>query len=241
MENDHTVSIPVHFILDLVDLLLEKNYFRSEDNFYYQTKGVSVGSSFAPSVANLFMASLEDNQILNQDSNPFFMNICLFYRYIDDCFCVYRDKDLVQEFVCWLNTLHPSIKFTSEANQSQVSFLDTTTYRTLQHTLAVKPFVKATDMNTYLHFSSYHPRHPWTNISHGQFLRLKRNSTEMKDFKQHSEQLCYQFLKRGYPKGVIQSAVAKGADRDRSSLFDTKEQSMDQPLYAALEFTPQTN
>lgn len=35
---------------------------------------------------------------------------------------------------------------------SHVSFLDTTTYRTSQHTLAVRPFLKNTDMNTYLHF-----------------------------------------------------------------------------------------
>lgn len=56
LESDHTLSTPVHFVLDLIDLLLEKNNFRFEDTFYYQTKGVSMGSSFAPSVVNLFMA-----------------------------------------------------------------------------------------------------------------------------------------------------------------------------------------
>lgn len=98
LEKDISLQVPVHFVLDLVDLLLEKNYFRFEDTFYLQTKGVSMRSSFAPSISNLFMAQLEDKYILNKDFNLFFKDIILFYQYIDDCFCVYSNIQSLQAF-----------------------------------------------------------------------------------------------------------------------------------------------
>lgn len=87
--NDRNLQPPVHFILDLVDLLLEKNYryFRFDNTFYFQTKGVSMGSLFAPSVANLFMAMLE-MFILNSQQNPFFESFFFFVRFINDIFCL---------------------------------------------------------------------------------------------------------------------------------------------------------
>lgn len=64
----------IHFLLDLLDILLEKNYFVFNNEFFLQTRGVAMGSSFSSSIANLFMARLEDNFILNPNANPFFDN-----------------------------------------------------------------------------------------------------------------------------------------------------------------------
>lgn len=66
------LQTPAHFILDLVDLLIEKNYFRFDEDFYFQIKGVAMGSAFAPGIANLFTATLEERFIFNKDENPFF-------------------------------------------------------------------------------------------------------------------------------------------------------------------------
>lgn len=123
-----------------------------------------MGSTFVPSVGNLFMADLEEKFFFNENQNPFFKSISIFNRYIDDYFCVYTDANTVQAFILWLNALHPSIKFTSDGNVSQVNFLNTTVYRTTRHTLAVKRYVKPTDMNIYLHFKSLYSRHLCTNI-----------------------------------------------------------------------------
>lgn len=128
------------------------------------------------------MARLEETFIMNSEHNPFFDSICLFLQYIDDCFCIFKDPDFVQDFLQWLNQIHETIFFTMEGDVSQVNFLDTTVYCTNENTLGVRPFVKPTDHNTYLHFKSFHMRHLRTNIPYGQFLRLKRNSAEDKDF-----------------------------------------------------------
>lgn len=78
LDHDKDLQQPVHFILDLVDLLLEKNCFRFDQDFYFQIKGVAMGSVFTPSVANLFMATLEERFIFNKDENPFFDYIFVF-------------------------------------------------------------------------------------------------------------------------------------------------------------------
>lgn len=90
---------PCHFILQLVDILLEKNYFKYQDQFFLQIKAVSMGSPFVPSLANLFMAQLENDFILNAQVNPFHHQIFKFYRFIDDCFCILTDASVLTEFL----------------------------------------------------------------------------------------------------------------------------------------------
>lgn len=91
LEPDDRHLPPIHFLLSLVDILLQKNYFTFNDEFFLQTRRVSMGSSFAPRITNLFMARLEETFILNKEHNPYFNSIFLFLRYIDDYFCVFTD------------------------------------------------------------------------------------------------------------------------------------------------------
>lgn len=97
---------PTHFLMDQLDLILDKNYFRFGDQFFYQIKGVAMGSAVAPSVANLFMGLLGKEFILNADNNPFMSHIKHYYRYIDDLILVYEDPDSLVAFMTWLNSRH---------------------------------------------------------------------------------------------------------------------------------------
>lgn len=89
-----------------------------------------MGSSFAPSIANLFMASLEDRMILNHEQNPFRSSILFYWCFIYDCFCIFKGAQNVQDFMEWLNLLHPNIRFTYESSSQSIHFLDTTVFRT---------------------------------------------------------------------------------------------------------------
>lgn len=62
---------PMHFLLDLVDVLIEKNYFRFNRDYYLQVKGLAMGSAFAPSAAILYMNKFEHQFILNSDTDPY--------------------------------------------------------------------------------------------------------------------------------------------------------------------------
>lgn len=143
----------------------------------------------------------------------FSVQFFLFYHFIDDC--VFKDVSAVDSFIeCY--TIHPSIKFTFEGSRDNINFLDTMVFRTEHHTLAVKPFVKPMDKNTYLHFGSFHPRHLKVNIPFGQFLRI---CSEYFDF--HIQRLQRQFVARGHPTGVMNTAANRVAARARSTLFET--------------------
>uniref|UniRef100_A0A8C5MMF6 Reverse transcriptase n=1 Tax=Leptobrachium leishanense TaxID=445787 RepID=A0A8C5MMF6_9ANUR len=53
----------VDFVLDLLEIVLKKNYFRYGTIFYEQSKGTAMGANMAPSYANLYMSSFENIHI----------------------------------------------------------------------------------------------------------------------------------------------------------------------------------
>lgn len=61
---------PMKFLLDLTGIILENKYFRFGDTFFYQICGVLMGSSFSPSLANLFMSDWENKIIFSVNQNP---------------------------------------------------------------------------------------------------------------------------------------------------------------------------
>ena len=98
-------------------------------------------------------------------------------------------KELI-EFVKYLNSLHSSIKFTSESSTTEIAFLDTLVkideetkkpYTTL--------YTKPTDTHSYLHYTSAHQRSCTQKGPYGQFLRLRRICQKNDDFIEESEKM----------------------------------------------------
>lgn len=59
LEMRHTKSPPTYFFMELTNIISEKIFFRFKEEFFLQMKRVAMGSPFTPSLANLFMLSLE--------------------------------------------------------------------------------------------------------------------------------------------------------------------------------------
>ncbi|XP_071989322.1 uncharacterized protein [Engystomops pustulosus] len=59
---------------------------------------------------------------------------------------------------------------------------------------------KQTATNSLLSFTSFHPKHLRQSIPVGQFLRLRRNCSDIADFRKHAKDLTGRFRARGYPK-----------------------------------------
>lgn len=57
--------------MEILDLILEYNYFRYEDIFYVQVKEVTMGSVVALSLSNVFIANLESTVLHNSENSPF--------------------------------------------------------------------------------------------------------------------------------------------------------------------------
>lgn len=64
-----------------------------------------MGSAVAPSVANLFMATFE-NELILVNSNPYRQDIFVYLRFIDDIFIVFQEHSRFEDFCLWLNELN---------------------------------------------------------------------------------------------------------------------------------------
>lgn len=95
---------PTQFLTDVVYLLLHKNFFLFENQYYLQTQGAAMGSRFSPDYACLFMGYLEERYVWN--NNPFSDNVILWKRYVDDIFCLFKGSvETFQTFVNYLNSV----------------------------------------------------------------------------------------------------------------------------------------
>ena len=148
-------SLPTERICDLIRMILGMNNFSFNDQHFLQILGTAMGTRMAPSYANLFMGKLEKEALKNA---PFKPNV--WWRFIDDIFMVWPEgEDNLKTFIHYLNSIHPTIKFTHEYSNSlhqTLTFLDVQVHlnnKQFQTDLHTKP----TDKHQYLLKTSCHP------------------------------------------------------------------------------------
>ena len=123
----------------------------------------------------------------------------LWKRFIDDIFMIWpHGMDPLLEFIEHLNTVHPSIKFTSTISPSEKAFLDLIIYN-IDNNLHTRLYTKSTDRCMYLNFHSEHPMNLQRSIPYSQFLSLKRIYSESHYLVQAQIQLYWHFIWREYP------------------------------------------
>ena len=64
-------------------------------------------------------------------------------------------------------------------------------------------YMKPTDRHQFLHYLPSHPEHTKRAIAYSQPLRVNRLCSSEKDFNYHKLNMKEWFIKRGYPKSVI--------------------------------------
>ena len=137
-----------------------------------------MGTRVAPSLANLFMNSLENKMIQSYDKKP-----KVWLRYIDDIFYIWEHgEDKLTKWLEHLNNFHKTIKFTNEWSHTKINFLDTTVKVNIDNELYTDLYVKPTDTNSYLNYNSAHPPNCKNSLPYSQFLRIKHICTEDSDY-----------------------------------------------------------
>ena len=98
----------------------------------------------------------------------------------------------------------------------------------LQTTIYTKP----TDKKLYLNFFSNHPTQTKKAIPFSQFLRLKRIVSEPSDLQTQVNKMSNAFKIRNYPDPILDSAIFKLSQVDRSVLFKYKDKTKktDRPI-----------
>ena len=231
---------PPHFVLECATIALTENFFLFEDQLYLQTKGTSMGSTFAPSLACLYMYSFERRHILG-NSNPYKTNIVCWRRYIDDIIVIWQgDNALIPAFTDWVNTLDPFLNFSSTASDVDLPFLDLL-ITIKDGKINTRTYEKPTDKNSLLKFESHHPRALRNNLPYGQFLRIRRNCTDHENYRLQSTGLSTKLEERGYPRHIVREARKRASNTPREVLLTANTRDTKSPLTCVTSFTPISN
>ncbi|XP_078374399.1 uncharacterized protein LOC144657936 [Oculina patagonica] len=195
-------SLPTERICDLIRMILNMNNFSFNNQHYLQIHGTAMGTRMAPSYANLFMGKFEQNAIDNTVNKPL-----VWWRFIDDVFMIWtHGEELLKNFISYLNSIHPSIKFTHEysiSSHQALPFLDVQVHLSNNH-IQTDLHTKPTDKHQYLLRTSCHPNHTKEAIPFSLFLRIRRICSTDAFFDKRSGELIKHLIKRGYSRTSLQ-------------------------------------
>ena len=104
-------------------------------------------------------------------------------------------KEQAQEFVEWLNTLNPNLKFTFEWSDEKISYLDVTLVME-GGKLETDRHVKPTNPQLFLHYSSNHPKSVFKSIVYGQAITVRTICSKDEFVFNHLETLKRKFMDR---------------------------------------------
>ncbi|XP_040285737.1 vomeronasal type-2 receptor 26-like [Bufo bufo] len=164
-----------------------------------------MGTRFAPSYANLFMANWEDEYI-----QPILgADLVLWKRYIDDVIFIWRGTDLaLGSFLSNINLNDQNLQFTANLSKTGIEFLDLK-IDVDRDKLSCSTYYKPTARNNFILHSSCHLPRWLLNVPTSQFRRLKRNCTKNETFENEAEILRQQFVEKDYPNDCIEKALNK--------------------------------
>ena len=107
-----------------------------------------------------------------------------------------------------LNIHQPNIKFTCTFSKNFFPFLDLDVQLS-EGELLTNLHIKPTDRHRYLHFMSFHPNHTKRCFVYSQALSVSRICSRQCDFRKYISEMKTWFLRRGYPKNLIESEENK--------------------------------
>ena len=147
-------ELPVEDLIDLAELILKNNYFEFEDKIYHQMLGTTIGTKFIPPFANIFMSKLKERMLSEYHLVPL-----VWWRFLDDVFLIWlHGKEILLEFLNFVNGYHPCIKYTWEWSIKRLSYLDVMIL-VEDGRILTDVYSKPTDTHQYLHYESCHPAH----------------------------------------------------------------------------------
>ena len=225
LRENYSKKVSLKSLQKLLKAVLHMNNFEFNGKHYLQIGGTAMGTRVAPSYANIFMGKLE--QKLLAEAQKIGLVPLVYLRFIDDLFMVWDlGEAKLKRFIEFSNEFHSTIKFTAEYSREVVNYLDTKVKVKTDHngtsTIYFDLYTKDTDTHSYLHYTSSHPIHCKKGGPYGEFLRLRRNCTNMSDFEKHAQSRVKDYIARGYPEKDLHAAKEKAKAKDRKELLKPK-------------------
>ena len=214
--------------MKLLEITARNNYFEFGEKTFKQTGGTSIGKKHAPDLCCLGAGKFEEDfifpdikfqeLIINDMSKPD-PKERFFRRFIDDMFAAtVGTEQQIKDFVEWMNTLWPGLSFTFDWSNKEIIFLDVKLL-VENGKLETDRFVKPTNPQLFLHYTSNHPKSVFKAIVYGQALTVKLICSKPEYIVRHVENLKNKFVSRGYPIEMVEENLQRGLAVDRGDLL----------------------
>ena len=132
----------------------------------------------------------------------------MYYQYVDNTFAVFNKEDKCNEFFFHLNSLHPSLRFTSEKECNRTfPFLNILVEKN-DHEFVTSIYRKPTFTGQYIRWNSFCPMKPKTNLISTlvhRALVICSKSTLQNELSNIRSIL----INNGYPEAVINAVKTK--------------------------------
>ena len=196
-----TYGLDLPGIRKLLEHCLTNNFVRFGQKYFRQTEGIAMGSRVAPPLAIVFMHTLESMFLAVPRLQP-----SLYLRYIDDVFGVWtHGRAALMEYFNFLNTIHPTMKFTIEhtGDSGVLAFLDTKISISESGTYTSELYIKPMASPVIIHYRSALPMSTKKNTVRSQLLRAVRVSSPGLPRARSLNMIEELFVKNGYPPHLV--------------------------------------
>lgn len=129
-------------VLKIIKTCTEQNYYRFNNKFYKQNKGLPMGSPLSPILAEIYMNEFENNYL---NSSKYKNYIKHWVRYVDDILIIWEGgMEYIEDFVKEVNSVNPMVQFKEEIGGKELCYLDLHIKITQSNKIEFDIFRKAT-------------------------------------------------------------------------------------------------
>ena len=155
---------------------------------------------------------------------------------------LHNDKKDVDRFIEQVNKFHPTIKFTAEISENEITFLDTTVFKgerlKKDSILDIKTHFKPTETFQFTHFASCNPPGVKYGFIKGEAIRLLRTNSSKKTFEESLVKFKQRLQARGYPQNIIERSLSEVNFASRQSALTQKKKSHERILPFVTTYHP---
>ena len=148
-------------------------------------------------------------------------------------------------FIEQANKFHPTIKFTTEISENEITFLDTVVFKGVrlknESILDIKTHYKPTETFQYTHFNSCHPPGVKSGFIKGEAMRLPRTNSSKTTFEESLVKFKQRLRARGYPKITIERSLSGVNFTSRPSALIQKKKNNARVLPFVTTYHPAVN
>ena len=203
-------SLDVNEFRNLLNIATKDAFFTFNREYYEQIDGVAMGSPLGPDMANAFLCEHERDWL---DNCPEEFKPVLYRRYVDDVFCLFKDKASSEQFRDYLNKQHLNIKFTIEhENNNNLPFLDCNITRE-NGEFSTSVFRKKSFSGVYSHFDSFLPSNYKENLLLALIHRCFTICSSFTNFHLEIVKLKDIMKRNSFPSVMIDSCIKKYLDK----------------------------